>query len=136
MGVFIRQVEQDDPSTLFVVTGDHAERFNFATNVSLWALSGIPCYFYGDGVPKDLFNEQTAGSHLQIAPTLAELIGPKGTLYTSMLPSLLQSDRAFNHRLYIEDGEIGKQKDMQDDTFRQYIDAARTVATWVVSHDK
>lgn len=136
MGVFIRQVEQDDPSTLFVVTGDHAERFNFATDVSLWALSGIPCYFYGDGVPKDLFNGQTAGSHLQIAPTLVELIAPTGSTYTSLLPSLMQSDRAFNHRLYIEDGEIGKQDDMQDEDFAQYIKAARTLASWVVQQDQ
>lgn len=54
MGKFIREVKKDDPSTLFVVTGDHAERFNFAADVSLWAQSGVPCYFYGDGVPKDL----------------------------------------------------------------------------------
>ena len=136
MGDFIRQVQQDDPSTLFVVTGDHAERFNFASDVSLWALSGIPCYFYGDGVRRDLLNEQMAGSHLQIAPTLAELILPTGSAYASLLPPLMESDRAFNHRLYIEDGEIGEQKNLADDAFRQEIEAARTVASWVVMHDK
>lgn len=135
MGEFIRQVQQDDSSTLFVVTGDHAERFNFATDVSLWALSGIPCYFYGDGVPVDLFSEQQAGSHLQIAPTLAELILPAGSSYSSLLPPLTQSDRAFNHRLYIEDGGIGEEKDLQDQDFHRYIEAARTVASWVVMHD-
>ena len=136
MGDFIRQVQQDDPSTLFVVTGDHAERFNFASDVSLWALSGIPCYFYGDGVRRDLLNEQMAGSHLQIAPTLAELILPTGSAHASLLPPLMESDRAFNHRLYIEDGEIGEQKNLADDAFRQEIEAARTVASWVVMHDK
>lgn len=136
MGDFIRQVQQDDSSTLFVVTGDHAERFNFASDVSLWALSGIPCYFYGDGVRRDLLDEQMAGSHLQIAPTLAELILPTGSAYASLLPPLMESDRAFNHRLYIEDGEIGEQKDLADDAFRQEIEAARTVASWVVMHDK
>ena len=80
MGKFIKAVEGDDPSALFVVTGDHAERFNFATDVSLWALSGIPCYIYGDGVTPDLFTDQTAGSHLQIVPTLAELIFIAGNL--------------------------------------------------------
>lgn len=136
MGQFIRQVEQDDPSTLFVVTGDHAERFNFASDVSLWALSGIPCYFYGDGLPKNFLNSTTAGSHLQIAPTLAELIAPPGSTYTSLLPPLTASDRAFNHRLVIEKGDIGEQKDMKDSSFVRYIEDARTVATWVVAHDK
>lgn len=135
MGTFIRQVEQDDPSTLFVVTGDHAERFNFASDVSLWALSGIPCYFYGDGLPKD-FLQSSTGSHLQIAPTLAELIAPPGGTYTSLLPPLTASDRAFNHRLVIENGEIGEQKDMKDKAFAQYIEDARTVATWMVAQDK
>lgn len=136
MGNFIRQVEQDDPSVLFAVTGDHAERFNFAADVSLWALSGIPCYFYGDGIPQDFFDEQTAGSHLQIAPTLVELIAPTGSSYVSLLPPLLHSDRAFNHRLYIENGEIGEQKNLQDGEFRKYMEAARTVASWMVMHDQ
>ena len=136
MGRFIREAEQDDPSALFVVTGDHAERFNFATDVSLWALSGIPCYFYGDGLPRGLFGEQTAGSHLQIAPTLAELIAPAGSSYISLLPPLMYSDRAFNHRLYIENGRIDEQKSMKDEEFRKYIEAARTVASWLVMHDQ
>ena len=136
MGQFIRQVEQDDPSTLFVVTGDHAERFNFASDVSLWALSGIPCYFYGDGLSKDFLKSTAAGSHLQIAPTLAELIAPPGSTYTSLLPPLTASDRAFNHRLMIENGEISEQKEMKDKDFAQYIEDARTVATWMVAQDK
>ena len=133
-----KSIDEDAAKKLnnFVVTGDHAERFNFASDVSLWALSGIPCYFYGDGVRRDLLDEQMAGSHLQIAPTLAELILPTGSAYASLLPPLMESNRAFNHRLYIEDGDIGEQKNLADDAFRQEIEAARTVASWVVMHDR
>lgn len=130
MGKFIRAAQSQDPSTLFVVTGDHAERFDFSRDVSLWAKSGIPCFFYGDGIGKDLFAAGTAGSHLQIAPTLAELLLPPGGTYESLLPPLTRSRRAFNHRLYLEDGRIGEQKDLQDAAFRQFIEAARTVAVW------
>lgn len=133
MGKFIKAVEGDDPSALFVVTGDHAERFNFATDVSLWALSGIPCYVYGDGVTPDLFTEQTAGSHLQITPTLAELILPAGSPYESLLPPLMQSDKAFNHKLYIEDGHIGDEQALQDPNLKDTIEAARTVAIWRIT---
>ena len=66
MGQFIDETQKQDPSALFVVTGDHAERFNFATDVSLPELSGIPCFIYGDGVTKDLLAPAVAGSHLQI----------------------------------------------------------------------
>ena len=135
MGKFIREVKKDDPSTLFVVTGDHAERFNFAADVSLWAQSGVPCYFYGEGVPKDLL-QGAAGSHLQIAPTLAELIAPQGTTYTSLLPPLMQSKRAFNHRLFIENGEIGEEKALSNAEFKKEIEAARTVARWMVQQDR
>ena len=47
----------------------------------------------------------------------------------------MQSDRAFNHRLYIEYGKIGEEKALQDIDFRHTIEAARTVASWVVNHD-
>lgn len=133
MGRFIKEVEGDDPSTLFAVTGDHAERFNFATDVSLWALSGIPCYFYGDGVSPDLFSDQIAGSHLQIAPTLAALILPAGSSYESLLPPLTQSRSAFNHKLYIENGHIGDEQALPDSGLKQTMEAARTVAVWRIT---
>lgn len=136
MGKFIREAQQDDPSTLFVVTGDHAERFNFSADVSLWALSGIPCYFYGDGVPTDLFSAQTAGSHLQIAPTLAELILPAGSAYTSLLPPLTASTQAFNHRLVIDEDGIGEERTSGDAALTRTIHAARTIASWVILHDQ
>ncbi|WP_237925753.1 LTA synthase family protein [Acidaminococcus intestini] len=42
MGKFIKAAEAYDPSTLFVVTGDHAERFNFSNDVSLWEKAAFP----------------------------------------------------------------------------------------------
>ena len=134
MGKFIKAAEAYDPSTLFVVTGDHAERFNFSNDVSLWEKSGIPCFFYGAGIPTDLFAKDAAGSHLQIAPTLAELILPQGETYESLLPSLFDSRRAFNHRLYIENGQIGEEKDLKDKEFKAEIEAARTIAIWRIKN--
>lgn len=133
MGLFIDEVRQMEPSALFVVTGDHAERFNFAADVSLMELSGIPCYFYGDGLTKEVLPPDAAGSHLQIAPTLAELILPTGSLYESILPPLMKSNRAFNHRLVIEDSIMQEQKDLADEEFNAYIEAARTVAIWRIT---
>ena len=63
-------------------------------------------------------------------------IAPKESTYASLLTLLIQSDRAFNHRLVIENGEIGEQKDMKDKDFAKYVESARTVATWMVAHDK
>lgn len=60
----------------------------------------------------------------------------QGSSYVSFLLLLTASDRAFNHRLIIENGEISEQKDMKDKDFAQYIEDARTVATWMVAQDK
>lgn len=81
----------------------------------------------------DLFTDQTAGSHLQIAPTLAELILPAGSPYESLLPPLTQSDKAFNHRLYIENGHIDEERTLQDVKLKDTIEAGRTVAIWRIT---
>lgn len=45
IGNFIEKVEADKPDTLFVITGDHAERFDFAKEVDLKTLSAVPVSF-------------------------------------------------------------------------------------------
>jgi phosphoglycerol transferase MdoB-like AlkP superfamily enzyme len=66
IGKFVEVAQKQQPQTLFVLTGDHGERFNFATQVSLEAQSGVPCIFYGPGVTKSLLPDTMTGSHLQI----------------------------------------------------------------------
>lgn len=90
----------------------------------------MPCFFYGAGVTRDMISPNSAGSHLQIMPTLAEILLPAGESYVSLLPPLFASDKAFNHRLYIEDGNFYEQKDMGNKEFKKYIEAARVVAIW------
>ena len=65
---------------------------------------------------------------------LAELILPQGETYESLLPSLFDSRRAFNHRLYIENGQIGEEKDLKDKEFKAEIEAARTIAIWRIKN--
>lgn len=61
------------------------------------------------------------------------MIGPAGSTYESLLPPLMGSDTAFNHRLIIENGRMQEQKAMTDEAFKQYIEAARTVAIWRIT---
>lgn len=133
IGKFVDQAEQQQPGTLFVVTGDHAERFNFATTVSLQELSGIPCFFYGGGVTKAMLPATMTGSHMQLIPTLASLLMPAGSTYYSLLPPLQQSDRAFNHRLVIDQGTMAEEKKMNDEGFEKFIEAARLVSIWRIT---
>ena len=67
--------------TLFVITGDHSERFSFVKEQDIRTLSSIPCIFYGTGVQQSWFHDKSVGDHMQLAGTLAEIVGPAGFTY-------------------------------------------------------
>ena len=142
MGKFVVQTEQAYPDTLFVITGDHAERFSFAKEESLQANFAVPCIFYGLGVEKNWFNKNVAGSHMQIIPTLVEMLAPAGFQYVSILPSFYEKDAVygFNSRLWTYEGRLGMLQNIdQADLGQEQIkylennsNAAKLVGAWRV----
>lgn len=133
MGNFIEKVEADKPDTLFVITGDHAERFDFAQEVDLKTLSAVPCIFYGKNVDKDLLADNKVGCHLQIISTLAEMAGKKGDTYSSIWPSLFEYNGiVFNHRLWTDTEKIYKINSEIPNTLANKIKAARQLTAWRV----
>ncbi|MDD4320348.1 MAG: sulfatase-like hydrolase/transferase [Acidaminococcaceae bacterium] len=139
MGNFIESTQKKYPDTLFVVTGDHAERFNFAKEEDLQALSSIPCIFYGQGVCEDWFAKNATGSHMQIIPTLIEILAPKGYRYSSILPSLFADfPISFNHRLWgygLQMGQLNslEKAQLSDKTKKEvttFSTAAREISVW------
>ncbi|MEG2069511.1 MAG: sulfatase-like hydrolase/transferase [Acidaminococcaceae bacterium] len=139
-GKFITQMKAEQPASLFIITGDHAERFSFAQEEALQALSAVPCIFYGQGVQPDLFNGTTTGSQVQIIPTLVELVAPAGYRYSSLLPSLLDAtyNISFNHRLWGAGLQIGELSTIgtaqlsasQRQQIQEQAAAAKLVAAW------
>lgn len=108
MSDFIVSMQQTNPDSLFIVTGDHADRVNIEANPSLFERYAIPLIFYGPGIHKGIFGDQTVGSHINIMPTLIELIAPKDFTYYSVGKSLTQDNRvAFNHILWTNKDVIG-----------------------------
>ncbi|SUP43896.1 LTA synthase family protein [Veillonella criceti] len=144
MGQFVKRAQTLDPRTLFVITGDHGERFTFAKEVDRRTNSGIPIIFYGAGIDANwLASEKgvatgfgitnTFASSLQIAPTLAELVGRYGDTYESLVPSIFESTIfVFNHELWLDTAGYHEQKDDLSETYRQKIDELRTIAIWRV----
>lgn len=129
MGKFVERIQNKLPDTLFVITGDHSERFSFAKEEDLRTLSAIPCIFYGNCVDKNWFNNKSVGCHMQIAGTLAEMIAPQGFTYSAILPNMFENREAvFNHRLWAYDGEIGLQDKNQQ--IKQVADTARDISAW------
>lgn len=134
MGNFIENTNRKIPKSLFVITGDHSERFTFAKEQDVKTLSAIPCIIYGNGVQKEWLQNKV-GVTMQIPATLAELIAPAGFKYTAFMPSIFDSQQVFNHRLYANDKGIGA---LQDNSEVQKIaDNARSVAAWrILKGDK
>ncbi len=146
IGDFIRDTHDKYPDSLFVVTGDHADRTNIDTNPSLFERYTIPFVIYGQGITKDTFAQNIAGSHVNIGATLLELIAPKDFSYYSLGESLTKSNKVgFNHNLWITDKAIGKiesdeakllpETENEDLTFErnqalERVNIMRTISWW------
>ena len=99
IGNFVKITEVVEPNSLFVITGDHSERFHFAKEQDVKTKSAIPCVFYGEGISKAMFNNVQIGVHNQIAGTIAELIAPAGFEYSAMMGNMFVENAVFNHHL-------------------------------------
>ena len=133
MGSFVRQTEKLKPDTLFVITGDHAERFTFSKDVDDKTLSAIPCIIYGQGVQRNWLPANATGCAMQIMPTLAEIVGKPDMQYSSVLPGLFTNDKpVFNHCFYAWDDKIFSLNAKTPDDIKDRSDAAKKITAWRV----
>ena len=133
MGDFVHKAQKSRPASLFVVTGDHSERFTFAIEQDVRTKSTIPCIFYGQGVEQSWFTNTSIGCHMQLAGTLAEIVGPAGVQYSALLPTMFaKDDFVFNHRLVARENDLEFVDKLQDKATSDYIAAMRNVGAWRV----
>lgn len=133
MGSFVRSTEKLKPDTLFVVTGDHAERFTFSKDVDDKTYSAIPCIIYGQGVQKGWLPDGATGCAMQILPTLAEIVGKPNMQYSSILPSLFNNDKpVFNHKFYAWKDKMYDLNAKAPDDIKKRADAAKKITAWRV----
>ncbi|MDF2927811.1 MAG: sulfatase [Anaerospora sp.] len=106
---FIQTMYDRYPDSLYVVTGDHGDRVNLESNPPLYERYAVPLVFYGQGVTKNMLPAKAAGSHIDIAPTLFELIAPAGFSYYSVGESLTKGKTlGLNDQLWITTNYIGR----------------------------
>lgn len=93
---FVEEMERVYPDALFIVTGDHASipihpgdtltrqdvtlREQFCTSFAM----------HHPELTQDILSGNTIGGHMNIMPTIFELIAPKGFSYYSLVPSLTE----------------------------------------------
>lgn len=86
---FVQTMQQKYPDSLFIITGDHADRWTFTPNPSLYERLAVPLVLIGKGITKNMLPARAAGAHMDIVPTLMELILPKGTTYYALGQDIL-----------------------------------------------
>ncbi len=148
---FIKEARQQYPDSLFVVVGDHADRVNVETNPPLFERYAIPFIVYGQSISKESLPEQSAGSHINVTPTLLELIAPQGFEYYSVGRSLTNgNDFGMNYGFWITSGYMGKADEEHSeahiarqgllppdqDKIHREIDAARAISWWRIKYGK
>ncbi|BEG57894.1 Phosphatidylglycerol-membrane-oligosaccharide glycerophosphotransferase MdoB [Helicobacter sp. NHP21005] len=78
---FIKKARAKFPNSLFVITGDHFDRsFIYAKDNHYWTKS-VPLILYAPSLSPKL--AACIGAHIDIAPTIMELVAPKGYPYAS-----------------------------------------------------
>lgn len=149
---FVQTMYKKYPESLFVITGDHGDRVNLETNPNLFERYAVPLILYGQGVTKQMLPDKVAGSHIDIAPTLFELIAPPGFIYYSVGKSLTTGKTfASSDRLWITPDYIGK---IESDTIetlswaqpgveppkselvKKEIDASNSISWWRIIRGK
>ncbi|MBC8015102.1 MAG: sulfatase-like hydrolase/transferase, partial [Sporomusaceae bacterium] len=109
MTEFVQRMRSEHPDSLFIIVGDHADRLNLDLNPSLYERYGIPFILYGQGVTKQTLPENAAGSHINVTPTLLELIAPSGFVYHSLGDSLTRGNTVgFNYGFWMTHDYVSK----------------------------
>jgi len=113
---FVRKTMEKYPDSLFIITGDHAERMNLSAAPSMFERHSIPLLIYGQGVTKDLLPRDVAGGHTNLVPTLIELIAPAGFEYYSIADSMTKhTEVGFNRNNWITKNGMGEMDSEQQE---------------------
>lgn len=95
IGGFMKIGKNKYSDGLFCFTGDHFGRRFINHHPNLYEKSSVPFIMYGKAIPRSI--NTTAGSHVDIMPTLIEMIAPKNFTYYSFGTSLFHpgKDKAY-----------------------------------------
>ncbi len=143
---FVRQVKERFPESIILIVGDHADRYHIEKQPNTYERYGIPFILTGAGIHKGILPQTSAGSQIDIVPTLIELIAPQGFQYESVGRSLMRgNDRGVNYGFWITRDAIGKADTapfvpegleggeppvIDDQAMQDYINAVRSISWW------
>ncbi len=143
---FVREARKKFPDSLFVIVGDHGDRYNIEKNPSTYVRLGIPFILTGKGVRQGMLLPDAAGSQIDILPTLLELIAPQGFSYYALGSSMSRDNRqGVNYGYWICADAIGEADrdplisesldggagpEIDQAAMQDYINAIRGISWW------
>ncbi len=143
---FVREAKKKFPDSLFVIVGDHGDRYNIEKNPSTYVRLGIPFILTGKGVRQGMLLPDAAGSQIDILPTLLELIAPQGFSYYALGSSMSRDNRqGVNYGYWIRADAIGEAdrdplisesldggagSEIDQAAMQDYINAIRGISWW------
>ena len=105
---FIKEAKKKFPDSLFVIIGDHADRYNIQKTPPTYERFTVPFIMTGKGVRQYMLPEQAAGSQIDVMPTIIELIAPEGFTYHALGQSMMKNKYGVNYMLWVTENAIGK----------------------------
>lgn len=93
IGQFMQVAEEKYREALYGFTGDHFGRRFVNASPNLYENSSVPFILYGKNVPSRKI--KTPGSHMDIMPTLIEMVAPKDFTYYSLGESMFSDSKAW-----------------------------------------
>lgn len=114
---FISEIKEAFPDSLILYTGDHSNLYGDLSNTSLVPrdylfreLYCTPLLIHHSDLSPTWFSQAKIGTHLNIIPTVLELIAPKGFTYYSLYPSLTepQPEYIVTPKQWMTETELGE----------------------------
>lgn len=143
---FVKNLKAKYPECLVLIVGDHADRYNIDKQPSMYERYVVPFVVTGAGVHKGTLLPDSAGSQIDIGPTLIEMVAPKGFAYYAIGSSLTRSNRqGVNYGFWITRDFIGEAdkiplepvqiegsqgRPINEPALQHYIDAVRSISWW------
>lgn len=143
---FVKDLKSRYPDCLILIVGDHADRYNIDKNPSMYERYVVPFVVTGSGVHKGILLPDSAGSQIDIGPTIIEMVAPRGFGYYAIGSSLTGSNRwGVNYGFWITRDFIGEAdrvplepvqiegsqgRPIEETALQHYIDAVRSISWW------
>lgn len=143
---FVKNLKEKYPECLVLIVGDHADRYNIDKQPSMYERYVVPFVVTGAGVHKGTLLPDSAGSQIDIGPTIIEMVAPKGFAYYAIGSSLTRSNRqGVNYGFWITRDFIGEAdkiplepvqiegsqgRPINEPALQHYIDAVRSISWW------